>query len=457
MVVGKLFAVTLVAFVARSGPDTPPVPGRDEIPTDLPGEVRAAIQGTFADDPEQRQHALVALQEMGPPAVPAVPFLIRFLDVHRDTEGPQSIDFVVSRHWIEQIGEPSVEHLLPHLRSTNRNRRVHVTELLAKIGSPRASEALMAALADEDSEVRAWAACAFRRINDPRVVKPLLAILGNEDEDPVTRSQAAMTLGRYKSPLALKLLLAASKDNSEEVRIGAVRGIGHLQDERATEALMAVFDNRNETLEVRRQAVQALVDTEDPRAIRRAIRAFEDQQEEHLVRLWALNALGLSRNATAYRRVIAAVRETGDLHWGQEEALRLLAQGLHTDDALLVEETEITAPALKDPSVVPPLIDASKDKTLRPGARGDAVHALGKTGDTRAVQPLIAVLNDEQEDKYVRAAAAKALGRINHPRATHALKSALGDKEPHVASAAKEALRKLRVTSDTRSPSDGPC
>jgi HEAT repeat protein len=82
----------------------------------------------------------------------------------------------------------------------------------------------------------------------------------------------------------------------------------------------------------------------------------------------------------------------------------------------------------------------------KPMVRRNAVEALGKLGDERAVEPLIAKLKKDK-DKGVRAAAAKALGKIGDKRALEPLIAKLKkDKDWGVRTAAAEALGVLGDT-----------
>ena len=70
--------------------------------------------------------------------------------------------------------------------------------------------------------------------------------------------------------------------------------------------------------------------------------------------------------------------------------------------------------------------------------RSEAVEAVGKIGDKRAVEPLIQALNDE--NKYVREGAALALAEIGDKRAVEPLIQALNDKDENVRAEAADTL-----------------
>ncbi|MEW6749281.1 MAG: HEAT repeat domain-containing protein [Candidatus Micrarchaeota archaeon] len=89
---------------------------------------------------------------------------------------------------------------------------------------------------------------------------------------------------------------------------------------------------------------------------------------------------------------------------------------------------------VKDPRVVPLLIDA-----LRDGISIAAI-ALGDIGNALAVPALIEALDNEDSD--IRRIAVRALGKIRDPRSIGPLIRMLGDPEYDIIEAASEALAK---------------
>jgi hypothetical protein len=73
--------------------------------------------------------------------------------------------------------------------------------------------------------------------------------------------------------------------------------------------------------------------------------------------------------------------------------------------------------------------------------RQEAVWALGKIADPRAVEPLIAALGDE--NWAVHRAAAEALGKMADRRAVEPPVAALKDQDSVVQAAAREALQRI--------------
>ena len=74
----------------------------------------------------------------------------------------------------------------------------------------------MAALEDNDGQVRERAVRALMKLGGSRVVEPLLAALKGSDEN--VRQEAASTPGDLRDEQAMELFLAALKDSDEDVR-----------------------------------------------------------------------------------------------------------------------------------------------------------------------------------------------------------------------------------------------
>jgi HEAT repeat protein len=78
-----------------------------------------------------------------------------------------------------------------------------------------------------------------------------------------------------------------------------------------------------------------------------------------------------------------------------------------------------------------------------------AAHSLGQIGNRAATPALIVVLSDEKAEDDVRREAAWALGRIGDTSAVNALEQALTARDPYLAEAAREALRRISKSQHT--------
>ena len=88
------------------------------------------------------------------------------------------------------------------------------------------------------------------------------------------------------------------------------------------------------------------------------------------------------------------------------------------------------------------LVAALKDESRL--VRFDAVVALGRIKDSRALVPLTGLLRNGVEDTD-RVAAAMALGLLGDKQAAQPLIAALGDRDDDVRSQAADALGQLRI------------
>jgi HEAT repeat protein len=108
---------------------------------------------------------------------------------------------------------------------------------LGKINDPRVVEPLIASLKDTDMLVRESAAEALGKINDPRAIEPLIAAL--TDSYYGVRHNAVVALSNINDPHAIDPLITALKDTDSDVRNSAAWALKDIKDPRAVSALMA--------------------------------------------------------------------------------------------------------------------------------------------------------------------------------------------------------------------------
>ncbi|MGD8753580.1 MAG: HEAT repeat domain-containing protein, partial [Anaerolineales bacterium] len=100
------------------------------------------------------------------------------------------------------------------------------------------------------------------------------------------------------------------------------------------------------------------------------------------------------------------------------------------------KEAEHALRVIRDPSLVPDLIDCLRGQNLQ--ARRAAVQALSNIANSQAVQGLIEALDDE--DKSIRLKAVMALGEIGDPAAIEPLIKKLRDSSKDVRAKAATVL-----------------
>jgi len=217
-------------------------------------------------------------------------------------------------------------------------------------------------LADPDAAVREAAIDGLWEDEDPKLIKPLLAMLQRDSSSSV-RAMAASALGHY-------------------VYLDAIDEIPHVQAEPLIQALRAVIDAPGEPLEVRRRAVEAISFScadDVPDIIRRAYAAPEEE-----MRISAVFAMGSS----------------ADDQW-----IETVVSELDSPSPAMRYEAAHAAGELEARSAVPSLARMLDDPDRE--AQEMAIWALGQVGGERA-QMLLTDLT-ESDDAALAEAAVDAL------------------------------------------------
>jgi len=153
----------------------------------------------------------------------------------------QDQDWVIRREAVITLGEMAdercVEPLVRCLRDGDWQVREAAVEALAEVGSP-AVESLVKFLRDWDA--RKYVLRALGKINDERVLDPLISSLRNDEfKDDATR--ALVDLG---SPAVPKLIMALT-DRDEFVRKQAILALGDIKDPQAVDPLIALLQEQD--------------------------------------------------------------------------------------------------------------------------------------------------------------------------------------------------------------------
>jgi HEAT repeat protein len=228
----------------------------------------------------------------------ALPVLIDMLD--RDPslyDGRATYDTAraVAARSLARLGDPrAVEPLVRMLRAADEYNRGEAALALGHLGDGRGVEALLGVLQDEDAGVREAVCDGLGLLGDRRAVEPLLRVLGDAEDG--VRAHAAEALGRLAdrravAPLVERLsdregvrgsaaealgaigdreavlpLIEALQDPEWWVVETAATALGHLEDERATESLMAMVTSLETQRQLRLAAIRALDRIGDGRA-----------------------------------------------------------------------------------------------------------------------------------------------------------------------------------------------
>jgi HEAT repeat protein len=187
---------------------------------------------------------------------------------------------------IASLGPAVVPRLMTRLRdiSLPPHVRGYIADSLAEIGDPRATDALIAVLDEEDIDLCISAPIALSRM-------PGLAWERIRDllDDPRwrVRASAALVLGELGDPQALPSLWAALRDDNPQVVWVVLGALAKIPDVRTVPEVLPCMQAADAT--VRRAAADTLGHLGDRRGLPALLLALDDS--EPLVRRYAANAL----------------------------------------------------------------------------------------------------------------------------------------------------------------------
>src|SRR5439155_11427394 len=197
------------------------------------------------------------------------------------------------------------------LKSRNPEARRKAIEALKPPGDERTLEILVAALADDDGEVRGAAARAFEQIKHPNAGPALIAAV--RQGSPDLRQAAVTALGHLGDVSPTRLLADLLKHSNPAMRAAAAGALRRLAWKPSTREEQALFEIalgntraaafageaalqplvtelKHDTSFQRRAAAEALANVNDPRRIQPLLAAARDP--DATVRVSAIHALG---------------------------------------------------------------------------------------------------------------------------------------------------------------------
>lgn len=180
----------------------------------------------------------------------------------------------------------TVEALIAALADSDPDVRETVVMTLGRMRDERIVPALLPLLKDSNADVREHAVFALARTGDPRATAAIMTMVDDASAD--VRQQAVHLLGQSRNRDAVPALMKALKDSSADVRQQAVFGLGQLRDASAVDPLLEAL--KDSSADVRQQAAFALGQTRDPRALPALTTALRDAVAD--VRQQAAFAIG---------------------------------------------------------------------------------------------------------------------------------------------------------------------
>jgi HEAT repeat protein len=401
-------------------------------------------------DPEERREATIDLGRGGDPAVPllframadpdwrvrktaveaivstggegVVTGLIRALSA-QDNAGMRNsaIEALI------RIGSPTVDTLLPALRTPDPDVRKFIVDILGDIGDVRAVPDLIKMLGDVDDNIRIASAEALGKLRDPRAVDALLSCLSRSDLGWLDYA-AAEALGEIGDERSLQPLLAAL--NRSSLREPILSSLGKIGNASTLAPLLAgLSDPLRIVREVSVMALAAIAHKCTPleqQVVARTVRAGVNDAAADL-----LQEMLASSSGELLKALVALVG------WiGREGSIRTLL--------LLLTEEELEEPVAKSLRYLTKSEAVSLIGWLSNGnalIRRTVARVLGEVGCLEAEQALIDLLNDE--NGHVRSSAAVALGHLQSKPAIAPLIGLLADEYESVQETAIVALAEI--------------
>ncbi len=186
-----------------------------------PAEVQAApalIEALQDSEPGVRSEAAAALGRRSESQ--AIMPLIEILD---DSEEQVRKDGIKA---LTEMGKQATEPLILALQESDNITQAGAAKALGQIGEERSLEGLILAFKNGDLPVRHAAVAAMVEINKSYAVGPLIQVLGDRNIGSDLRADAAWALGKMDDPRAKEpLIYAMSYDKDNSVRMNAARAM----------------------------------------------------------------------------------------------------------------------------------------------------------------------------------------------------------------------------------------
>ncbi len=405
-------------------------------------------------------------------------YLWRGIEALGNIGGQQAIEFLIedqkcSREAagaLRTIGKEALKPLIAALRNNDAEIRGNAASILGSMKDSTAVTPLIAALSDKEAKVRQSCVSALGSIRAHSAIEPLIKML-KEDEDKNVRYVALRTIAELDYSKATDAIIGALRDKEQDVAESAVRILGEHREKKAVEALVKVLND--DTDSVRDLVViPELGKIGDERAVD-AIAAKLSSEEGRYEKVCnrAAAALGEIGSKKGTEPLIAFLKRKGPgagaiaitalEKIGDQSAVDALRDFLIDDKgkvnksivrALLViggKKALDSVKAVAGESGVLQVLESIGAPAVEiialllehenVGTRTMAARALFMIADKKAVPALIKALKND-ENSNVRSQCAMALGRMHVKEALDPLIEALGDENRRLQSAAARAL-----------------
>lgn len=315
--------------------------------------------------------------------------------IERDLASPKAATRLAAARELPSIGPARGAPLaLAALSDDDDDVRLAAADAAIRLRAREATAEVIGWLNAPDPRLRREACEVARALPDVRAVAPLARTLGDPSAD--VRGAAAEALGHQAAEGAVAPLLGRLDDSAPAVRVAVASALARLGDRRAIVPL--VGKAQDSAPEVRQAVARALGELGDARASAALVPALRDQSAD--VRREALTALGRLGAADAVDAIApfasdrapslqhAAVAALGRI--GTPDALRVLIAALDADDSSSAfEETPTRAALASAGARAVPFLHAALAGSPSPAAANGVAWVLGAAG-ARGEAPAIA-------------------------------------------------------------------
>ncbi|WP_094227735.1 HEAT repeat domain-containing protein [Methanolobus psychrotolerans] len=359
-----------------------------------------------------------------------------------------------------RIGKPALQKMIKYLdQDIDTSLYVAIESLLGCMGTP-AIEQLIKNLKGDDWLQVSTAIDSLAQIGDPQALKYLLPFLKNGsfphklsiepgyelDLEPIIRANAISALGKIGDKSTKDSLIAVLGDPNGNVRSSATGALRMFRDEN----LLPYFASHLKDQDSGMTAAKAMREI-GPAAVEFLIDALQDENREIRLRAaWTLNGM---KDERIIKPLIACLKD-------EDKQIREKAY----DGLLRIHSPEITEALLesllleKDKGILKKLCDLLEMNWEPDKSRAAAIYWVTKRRCDKcvdigeeAVDVLIPVLQDQ--NTLFRKEAVIALGKIHDPRAIEPLKAILADPDKDVREAVVDALTELGVYDQSKTES----
>lgn len=323
---------------------------------------------------------------------------------------------------VEEAASPDlVPDLLSRMGGKDPIVRMHMINLLAKLGGEGVAEAIQNQLKDNHKLVRRAALTALSRLGGDIDIEKLCAMLLDADVEIINK--AVDVIAKINHPDTVKYLVPALKDENEFSRRAAVEVLNEIGNANSVKHLLeAVAD---EDWWVRARASDALGRIGGERVVDAVLELIRDKDED--IRRAAIEILNTCRDKRAVNELIKATAD--DDWWVSERAADALAE-------------------IGDAKALPAIF-----AMLKRGGRATpvAIRAIGKLGNPKALEHILPFVKNA--DKQVKGAAIEAAanlaGESHADTVSILIRESADPNDVTIAKIAARAIKKLEGQSAT--------